>query len=135
MSTSGGCSDGVSDATNPQVLCAAVGAPGGDAANGIYKTSDGGGSWAVAGDLPTGATDGHIGRITIALAPSNDQTLYACLVASGAVDPGTFPTGDLYEMVKTTNAGVNWSKLASTPNYFGGYIDSEPDFFGDYDTT
>jgi hypothetical protein len=51
------------------------------------------------------------------------------------VDPGTFPTGKLYEMVKTTNAGVNWSNLASTPSSFGNYVDAEPDFFGDYDTT
>ena len=135
ISTDAAYSDVVIDPTNPQVLYAAVGSPAGDSANGIYKTTNGGGSWAVAGDLPTGATDGHIGRITIALAPSDHATLYACLVASGAVDPGIFPTGHLYKMMKTTNSGVNWSQLTSTPEYFGSYIDSEPDFFGDYDTT
>ncbi len=31
--------------------------PAGDPANGVYKTTNGGASWAVAGDLPTGATD------------------------------------------------------------------------------
>jgi photosystem II stability/assembly factor-like uncharacterized protein len=49
ISTTAAYSDVVIDPTNSQVLYAAVGAPGGDTANGIYKTINGGSSWAVAG--------------------------------------------------------------------------------------
>jgi protocatechuate 3,4-dioxygenase beta subunit len=135
ISTTAAFSDVVLDPTDPQTLYAAVGAPGGDSANGIYKTTDGGGTWTVAGNLPTGATDQHLGRISIALAPSAHLTLYAAIAASGKVDFSTLPFGKLYEMMKSTDGGATWSKLTSTPEYFGSYIGPEPDFFGDYDNT
>ena len=135
ISTSAAFSDVAIDPANPQVLYAAAGEPGGDAANGVYESTDGGATWLVAGNLPTGASDGHLGRITLALAPSDPQTLYASIVASGLVDPSIYPTGKLYKMMKTTDGGATWTQLTSTPEYFGSYIDGEPDFFGDYDTT
>src|SRR5262249_32445887 len=55
--------------------------------------------------------------------------------ASGAADAGTFPTGKLYKMMKSTDSGATWTQLTGVPEIFGHYIDSEPDFFGDYDTT
>jgi hypothetical protein len=135
ISTTAAFSDVAINPSNPQVLYAAAGAPAGNAANGIYKTTDGGATWTVAGNLPTGATDMHVGRITLALAPSAPSTLYAVLVASGAIDAGTLPTGKLYKVVKSTDSGATWTQLTGVPEIFGGYIDSEPDFFGDYGTT
>jgi hypothetical protein len=135
ISTTAAFSDVVMDSTDPQILYAAVGTPGGDSANGIYKTTNGGSTWTVAGNLPTGASDQHLGRISIALAPSAHLTLYAAIAASGKIDFSTLPFGKLYEMMKSTDGGATWTKLTSTPEYFGSYIGPEPDFFGDYDNT
>jgi protocatechuate 3,4-dioxygenase beta subunit len=135
ISTTAAFSDVVMDSTDPLILYAAVGAPGGDSANGIYKTTNGGSNWTVAGNLPTGASDPHLGRISIALAPSAHLTLYAAIAASGEVDFSTLPFGKLYEMVKSTDGGATWTNLPNTPEYFGSYIGPEPNFFGDYDNT
>src|SRR5437899_3188491 len=67
-------SDLVMDPTNSQILYAAVGTPYGGPANGVYKTTDGGKTWAAAGNFPLGAGDGNV---RIALAPSAPQTLFA----------------------------------------------------------
>lgn len=80
-----GIIDLVIDPQNPDVLYAASwersrrpwdfveGGPG----SGIWKSTDGGTSWnRLEGGLPHG---GHVGRIGLAVSPSQPQTLYACL--------------------------------------------------------
>ena len=138
ISTTAAYSDLVIDPANPQVLYAGVGSPAGDPANGVYKTTNGGASWSVAGDLPTGATDPRIGRITLALAPSNPDILYVALIASGLDgEPGLYAQSSLYKMETTHDAGVCWTNLPETPQYLGAYLDAAdtiPAFFGDYDT-
>jgi photosystem II stability/assembly factor-like uncharacterized protein len=77
--------DLVIDPTNPDVLYATSwersrrpwnfveGGPG----SGIWKSTDGGTTWKrLEGGFPQGE---HVGRIGLALAPSQPQTLYACL--------------------------------------------------------
>jgi photosystem II stability/assembly factor-like uncharacterized protein len=138
ISTTAAFSDLVIDPTNPQVLYAGVGAPAGDPANGVYKTTNGGATWAVAGDLPTGATDPRIGRVTLALAPSDPDILYVALIASGLnPEPGLYAQSSLYKFETTQDAGVTWTNLPNTPQYLGQYLDAAdtiPAFFGDYDT-
>lgn len=91
--------------TDPQTLYAAIGRIFGAPENGIYKSVDGGASWSkLSGGLPQ--TD--VGRIALAVAPSNDQRLYAIFVnpsspsGGGAFTKGTFRSDD---------GGKTWSQL------------------------
>jgi photosystem II stability/assembly factor-like uncharacterized protein len=113
-------SDLVMDPTNNMILYAGVGDPNGNSANGIWKTSDGGGSWSLLSQFPHGSTDSNVGRITIGIANTAPKTLYASIANAG-------PIAILYKMMKTTNGGQTWTQLTGTPNYMGQY--------GDYNTT
>jgi hypothetical protein len=122
--------DLVMSPTNPQVLYAAVAADTvdfnvpsstGDVANGVYVTTDGGKTWNPAGNFPGGAADG---RITLAIAPSNANTIYASIV-NPAITGNAF--GNLLKMEKSTDGGQTWSQLTNAPEYMNGQ--------GFYDTT
>ena len=95
--------DLVMDPTNDQVLYAAASDIGGNPGNGVYKTTDGGLHWAVAGDFPIGGTEG---RISLAISPTNNQVLYAAVANTS--------TG-LATIYQTTNAGTNWTALTLSP--------------------
>src|SRR5262249_6755768 len=71
--------DLVIDPTDPPVLYAGfVGGSGGGATNGVYKTTNGGGTWARLGNgLPAGSAIGS--SIRLALAPSAPQNVYATI--------------------------------------------------------
>ncbi len=104
--------DAVSDLTmdpnTPQTLYAAVGTPAGSTANGIYKSIDGGDSWFPAGDFPTGMDDARLGRIKLAIAPSNPAILFASVAASGLADTRA---GELVDVWKTQDGGQSWNPL------------------------
>jgi photosystem II stability/assembly factor-like uncharacterized protein len=101
-------SDLAMDPTNAQVLYAAVGNPRGSAVNGIYKTTDGGATWARAGNFPTGAEDPRLGRMTLALAASDPQVLYVAIAASGR---GGLTAGAVVTLYKTMDGGQSWTAL------------------------
>jgi len=106
-----GFSDLVMDPSDHLTLYAAVGEPGGDAGNGVYVTTDGGMSWAPAGNFPVGVDNG---RISIAIAASAPGTIYAAVAGSGqGGSDGSF--GRLYRMMKTTDRGATWSALPNPP--------------------
>ena len=109
VSTTDEYSDLVMDPTNPLVLYAAVGTLFGGAANGVYKTTDGGASWALAGNFPSGNADG---RIALAIAPSNASELFAAVE-----NP---QNGGLLRMEKSTDGGASWSQLTGTPDFTSG---------------
>jgi photosystem II stability/assembly factor-like uncharacterized protein len=110
-------SDLVIDPSNDQILYCAVGTPGGGVANGVYETTNGGTSWAVSGNFPTGTKDS---TIKIAISASNPQVLYAAIT-----DP---TTGGLSAIYTTSNGGTTWATVATAPvNYMGTQ--------GDYDST
>jgi photosystem II stability/assembly factor-like uncharacterized protein len=115
-------SDVVMDPTNDQHLYAAVGDPNGSPANGVYQTFDGGNSWAVAGNYPTGASDPQLGRISLAISASSPTTLFASSAATGA-------NAVFHSMYKTTDGGLTWSRLGlgNQSSYMGPY--------GDYNTS
>ena len=100
------------DPTNGNVAYAALGGPNSQA-NGVYKSTDGGVTWARAdakgsNHLPTAG----VGRIALAMAPSQTTTLYA-----GIADSSTFGFTGLY---KSVDGGTNWAPIPSAPNYCGG---------------
>ena len=101
--------DLVIDPSNAQVLYAAAANPAGNALNSVYKTTDGGAHWAVAGNFPVG---GNQGRIALAIAPSNGNTLYAAVADTS--------NSQLLGVYQTTNAGSTWTSLAGIPNFAGG---------------
>src|SRR6266536_1965875 len=113
------------DPTNPDVLYAAAyqrlrrawGFNGGGPGSGIYKTTDGGRTWAK---LTTGLPAGDKGRIGLALAASNARVLNA--IIEHATDGGVYRTED---------AGATWAKvnaLDPRPMYYSHiFIDPNND--------
>jgi photosystem II stability/assembly factor-like uncharacterized protein len=109
--------DVVIDPSNPQHLLAAAGSPRGNSSNGLYQTSDGGRTWTLStgsGTFPTGTS---VGRIALAISPTNSQRLYGSVAGPG---------GNLFRMLRSDDGGALWLNL-SAPNYLG--------FQGWYDTT
>jgi hypothetical protein len=122
-------SDVAIDPHNHTTLYMAIGDHFGDAyhtgANGVYKSTDAGASWTkLGGGLPTNAN--AIGRIALAVAPSNSQVVYVSIAGTGQA--GSSAHGALFKMMRSDNGGSTWTDLtAGTPNYL--------DFQGAYDTT
>ena len=104
-----GCADIIIDPENPDVLYASMwqfrrtpysfssGGPG----SGLYKSYDGGQTWTK---IDKDFTDGDIGRICLALAPSNPENIYAIVESK---------TTGLY---RSTDAGNTWKRNSSTGN-------------------
>lgn len=104
ISSTAGFSDLVLNPTNPQILYAGVGDPDGDAANGLYKTTNGGTSWTPVATFPS-QNDARLGRITLALAPNNPQVVYAWVAASGQ---SATSAGNDFQFSRTPDGGTTW---------------------------
>jgi photosystem II stability/assembly factor-like uncharacterized protein len=113
ISTAFAFSDIEIDPADPQTLYAAIGSFRGSAFNGVYKTTDGGDTWSVAGNFPMGISDG---RITVAIAPEDSQILYASISGSGQ---GGTSLGHLVAMMQSTDGGADWTALANPPDLGG----------------
>ena len=114
----GPASDLVMDPVSPDILHAAIGDIFGSADNGVYKSTDGGANWAK---LTNGLPSVDIGRISLAIAPTNGQRLYSIFVhgcdqfGSGANNAGVYRTDD---------GGATWVS-ASAGNFqatYGWYL-------------
>lgn len=107
-----GCADLSMDPSNPDVLYAAMWehrrSPdffnSGGAGSALYKTTDGGKSW---NKIHNGLPEGILGRIAVAVAPSNPQTIYATVEADKEADKGLY---------KSTDAGANWILIEKSFN-------------------
>ena len=106
------------DPTDGDVVYAAIGYIFGSPDNGIYKTTNGGNSWTkLAGGLPTEI----VGRISLAIAPSNPQRLYALYTepsdsgGGGASALGAFRSDD---------AGQTWINIGNAVSQatYGWYL-------------
>jgi autotransporter-associated beta strand protein len=88
-----------------QNLYAALATPGG----GAYRSTDGGGSWFLAGNFPQ---NNHVGRISLASSQSSPNTVYAAIA-----DPTN--NNDVYEVLQTTNANtanpgsISWQSIGN----------------------
>ncbi|MDQ6758803.1 MAG: hypothetical protein M3Z32_02915 [Acidobacteriota bacterium] len=109
----------VFDPVTPTIAYAALGSAGGAPLNGLYKSTDAGLTWKLSDGSGSGAiptTD--VGRISIAIAPSNPSTLYAAVQ-----DASSANFGKLLGIWKTTDRAATWSKLTVAPAAtFGGQL-------------
>ena len=95
-------SDLAMDPVDADTLYAAIGNIFGDAQNGIYKTINGGETWTkLSGGLPTG-----IGRISVAVAPSSAQHVYALITNPSNATGGGATVRDVYRSI---DGGATWS--------------------------
>lgn len=87
--------------TNPVTLYAAVSGAG------VYRSTDGGLNWGL---RSTGIPGANLGRITLALAPSNSQVLYASIENSS--------NNNLLGVYRTDDGGANWASIGA-PDFCG----------------
>ncbi|MBL8879239.1 MAG: hypothetical protein JNG88_08975 [Phycisphaerales bacterium] len=103
------CTSLAIDPANASVIYAGIGHVFGDAANGIYKSVDGGANWTrLSGGLPADI----VGRITVAVAPSNANRVYALITRPSDASGGGASVRGAF---RSDNAGATWSNLASIP--------------------
>lgn len=94
------CMDLVMDPINPNIMYASFGL---FSADGIYKTTDGGSTWnLLSNGFPARST--KFLRISLAIARSNPQILYACLSDSNYYT---------HSIQKSTNGGANWFQVGT----------------------
>jgi photosystem II stability/assembly factor-like uncharacterized protein len=106
------------DPTNPNTIYASYGSSWAvdSLSYGIHKSTDGGTSWTwLTTGLPPAS---QVSRISLAIAPSNDQVLYAFVNGNR---PGS-TTEDTNRVFTSTNGGASWAVLSSaiSDNGFGG---------------
>jgi photosystem II stability/assembly factor-like uncharacterized protein len=86
-------------------LEAAYAATSGTTDGQIWITADNGATWTRASGV---TITGGVGRITVASAPSNRQTLYAM-----AAVPNATTSTDLADIFRSTNGGATWTALGA----------------------
>lgn len=104
-----GCSELVMDPSNPDILYAsfwqfrrtAYSFESGGEHSGLYKSIDGGKTWAK---IHNGFPKGKLGRIALAVAPSMSNRLYAVLETENEKDKGLYRSDD---------GGDNWKQTSS----------------------
>jgi hypothetical protein len=103
--------ESTSNAGTTATAWAAMGNPFGEAANGIYKSTDSGATWTKqAGGLPTS----NLGRITLGYAPS---TAGATATVYAAIADSSHSSSPLLGVFKTTNGGTAWTQVTTAPNF------------------
>src|SRR5439155_755635 len=89
--------------------------------SGIYKTADGGKTWTKLSDpsRKTGLPTDRMGRIGLAVAPSNPKVVYAVIqVDRGVTDDEQGRYGGVF---RSNDAGASWSQvndLQAVPHYY-----------------
>jgi photosystem II stability/assembly factor-like uncharacterized protein len=102
-----GCADLAMDPSNPKVLYASMwefrrtgwSFESGGKNSALYKSTDGGASW---NKIHNGFPSGNLGRLGIAIAPSNPNVLYTVIEAEADARKGLYRSDD---------AGQSWKQL------------------------
>lgn len=101
--------DLVANPATPSTLDAAVGNAFGNTANGVYRSVDGGLTFTkLSGGLPTLL----VGRIALAISPSNPLRLYAAVQT--AIDSSGTNGGKLLGIWTTVDGGTVWTQAAAS---------------------
>lgn len=116
-----GCADLIMDPSNSNKLFAAMWQyqrqpwyfNSGGTGSGLYKTIDGGKSWKKLSE-DDGLPKGNLGRIGIAIAPSNTKVVYAMIEAE--------KTG----LYKSTDGGVKWHLVTTE------HVDDRPFYYHEF---
>jgi photosystem II stability/assembly factor-like uncharacterized protein len=106
------------DPQTPSTLYAAIGHIFGSASNGLYKSVDSGATWSrLAGGFPIS----NIGRISVAVAPSQPLRLYAMVTNPADASGGG---GSMQGAWRTDNGGVSWASIPapSIQASYGWYL-------------
>ncbi len=112
-------SDVVVDPNNSAIVYAAHGDIFGTAANGVYRSTNGGSTWSLLSNAPSGA---GIGRIALAVAPSA-STAGSHVVYVAVATQLSSGNGGLSGMYISSNADAatpTFSLLSNTPDFLGG---------------
>ena len=102
-----GCADLIMDPNNPNVLYASMwefrrtgwSFNSGGTKSGLFKSVDGGKNWK---ELRNGFPAGKLGRIAVAVAPSNSNIIYSVIESETAEQNGLY---------KSEDAGGSWERL------------------------
>lgn len=122
-----GCADLAIDPQDPRILYAAMWQfrrspdffSSGGKGSGIYKSSDGGGTWTR---LSAGLPAGELGRIAIAAAPSRPSVVYAAIESKDSA------------LYRSDDAGATWNQMNASFNigirafYFAHLVVDPVDF-------
>jgi hypothetical protein len=110
ISTTANFTDLVMDPTNPQTLYAGVAGDPTASTNvgGVYKTTNGGQSWTLSGNAPSGLS---IGRVALAISKTNPADVLAAIAYGNGFNLGAA------RVFRTSDAGITWNQLSNTPNF------------------
>ena len=118
ISTTISYSDVVINPVTPSTLYMAAGPFYGNAADGVYQSTNSGASWTL---LNLGVSNANFGRISLAVAPSNPQVVYATIAGSTSTT-----SGGVHLVTRSDDGGASWNTLILSPasnatlNYMGG---------------
>lgn len=106
------------DPVDPRIVYAAIGDIFGDAANGIYRSTNGGDTFTKLGGFPGSAA----GRLTIAVAPSDGgAVIYVSVVNASSSTGGSASTRGVY---RSFDRGATWSSINAPSHHatYGWYL-------------
>ncbi len=106
------------DPKNPKNLFVAIGHIFGDARNGLYRSTDGGLSFKK---LSIGLPSSGIGRVSVALSPSQPKRVYANFVRAASSTGGGASTLGFY---RSDDGGISWTRksLGNFQASYGWYL-------------